>query len=214
MAKTEAEVRKIRTPYNKPVVPGVWHEDFSKVQKYANEHQIPMLAVWSNGDKCIHCVNFNKCILDSTFQKWQKSSGVVFWIGFGDDEYVPNQHGGAGYTFAKNKKLTNYPFVRLYWKKGNVDVAKSGDEWDGASAKGASKLVNNLKTYLKNYTPAESCPDCDDGEEANPPKQFVLGYVKNSASSKKYTLTVNGVKATSLSLEDAKAIVNKYNSAK
>lgn len=213
MASTEAAVRKIRTPHDEPVQENVWHEDFAKVQKYATDHKIPMLAVWSNGDRCSHCINFNKCILDETFQKWQKTSGVVYWIGFGDDDYTPNRHGGEGYKFAKDKKLTKYPFVRLYWKEGKVDVAMSGDDWDGGSSKGAQTLVNNLKKYLKGYTPGSGCPGCDD-EDVPEVKAPALGYVKNAGISKKYTLTVDGKKATSLTLDVAKAVVAKYNSCK
>ena len=208
MATTTEEVIALRTKASAAVKPGKWHADFAKVKKYAIDNKIPMLAVWSNGDKCGHCINFNRCILDKTFTKWQKDSGVVFWIGFGDDPDAANRHGGEGYKFAKNGNLTNYPFVRLYWKAGKVDVAKSGDEWDGASANGASTLVKNLKEYLKKYEPCTG-GDCDDEDEK--PKVYKLTYKKNE-SDNKYSLYVNGKVATSLSGSVAKAVVERYNS--
>ena len=165
MASTTKEVMKSRIKSTSEVKVGQWCEDFPKAKKYADSYNIPLLAVWSNGDLCGHCVNFNKCILDKTFKNWQKDSGVVFWIGYGEDTYSPNRHGGEGYKFAKNGTLTTYPFVRLYWKSGKVNVAKSGNDWDGASAKGAATLVKNLKNYLKKYDPS-SCPGCDDDSQS------------------------------------------------
>lgn len=175
MASTTEEVMKSRIKSNAAIKAGKWCEDFEKAKKFADKNKMPILAVWSNGDLCGHCVNFNKCILDKTFTKWQKDSGVVFWIGYGSDTYAPNRHGGEGYKFAKNGNLTNFPFVRLYWRAGNVDVAKSGDEWDGASASGAATLVKNLKTYLKKYDPS-SCPGCDDDAPADDSTNYKVRF--------------------------------------
>lgn len=207
MASTTEEVVALRTKASAAVKLGKWHEDFAKVKKYANNNKVPMLAVWSNGDKCGHCVNFNKCILSSTFKKWQKTSGVAFWIGFGSDTYAPNQHGGEGYKFAKDGSLITFPFVRLYWKAGKVDVAKSGDDWDGGTGDGGATLVKNLKKYLKNYTPGES--SSDEGEDTIP----ILTYKQNTDDSK-YSLYVDGKVATKLSKSVAKKVVDRYNSCK
>lgn len=204
MASTTEDVMKSRIKSSAAVKPGKWCEDFAKAKEYADSKKVPLLAVWSNGDLCGHCINFNKCILNSTFTKWQKKSGVVFWIGYSADTYEPNKHGGEGYKFAKNGNLIGYPFVRLWWKAGKVDVAKSGDEWDGASGSGASTLVKNLKSYLERFDP--ECPGCDDQEP-------VLGYVKNKSGGK-YSLTVDGKVATALTKDVAKAIVSKYKGCK
>ena len=216
MASTTEEVMKSRIPNTAAVTPNKWCEDFEKAKAYADKNKLPFLAVWSNGEKCSHCKKFNKCILDTTFTSWQAKSGIVYWIGFGDDTYKPNRHGGEGYKFAKAGKLTTFPFVRLYWAAKKVDVAKSGDDWDGASAKGAATLIKNIETYIGN-----ACPDCDDGAEddtpskpdgkpVNPPK-YVLGYEKTKMSTKYYSLTVDGVVATKLSKEVAEAVVARYN---
>jgi hypothetical protein len=204
MTNTE-QVIASRLSASAAVKTGVWCSDYTKAKKYANENNVPILVVWSNGDKCGHCVNFNKCILDKTFTKWQKNSGVVFWIGYGDDPIEANRHGGKGYTFAKNGNLTNYPFVRLYWKSGGIDVAKAGDDWAGASGSGAATLVKNLKSYLKKYTPC-SGDDCDDK-----PKSYKLTYKKNEEGGK-YSLYVNGRCANDISGTAAKYIVERYNS--
>ena len=49
-----------------------------------------------------------------------------------------------------------YPFVRVWWQAGKVDVAKSGDSWTGGTAKGGATFVKNLKNTLKNFDPNAS----------------------------------------------------------
>lgn len=209
------EVMKSRIPSAQAVKPGKWCEDFAKAKSYAEKNKMPFMAVWSNGEQCSHCKKFNKCILDATFTKWQTTSGIVFWIGFGEDAVKANRHGGEGYKFAKNGKLTTFPFVRLYWPAGKLDVAKSGDEWDGAAsgAKGADAIINKVQSYI-----GDACANCGDapGASAVPSKpttvpKYKLGYAKSKFSPKLFALTVDGKEATKLTEAVAKAIVQRYN---
>lgn len=155
-----ANLKKLRAVASTAVKLGQWHEDFNKVKKFADSKEIPLLAVWSNGDACGHCISFEQCLLDSQFKTWQKTCGCALWLGLGTDTSSADCLGGTGYNFAwgAKKALRLYPFVRLYWKKGKVDVCKTGDDWTGGTgnSKGAAKLVKALKSALKGY-----CPSCD-----------------------------------------------------
>ena len=116
------------------IVPGRWHRNFAKAKAYAEKNEIPFVAVWSNGESCPHCVKFEKCCNNSYFKNWMKTSGIVYWFGYsGDKEYgVDSSTDGAFHwtrgqdgrtSITKGGPLKNYPFVRVYWKKGKVEYA-------------------------------------------------------------------------------------------
>ena len=206
-----ANMKKLRAAKSAAVKTGQWHADFSTVKKYADSKNIPILAVWSNGDKCGHCVMFEQCLMDSKFKTWAKTSGIAMWIGFGDDTSKEDKFEGTGFKFARKDTLTTYPFVRLYWKKGKVDLCKSGGKLTGDTAKGASKLVSALKTALKNYKPEQASNTTPTTPvEPEQPKNPVLGYVETSVCGG-YALTVDGVIAECLDKETAEFICNTYN---
>ena len=174
MASTTTTFLKSRV--SKPTV-NKWSSGFTAVKKYADDNNLPLIGVWTNGDACGLCVNFEKTLMTSTFLNWQKTSGCVFWFGCSNDKTTDDKHQGTGFTWVRNGKLTTYPFVRVYWKKGKVDVAKSGNDWTGGGTSGAGKFVNALKSLLKDFcpgceeTPAKpeptpttpTCPTCEDG---------------------------------------------------
>ena len=215
MASPTSTLIKQRAAKTAAVKPGQWHADFSTVKKYADSKNIPLLAVWSNGDACGHCVAFEKCLLETKFKDWQKTSGVAMWIGFGSDTSKEDKRDGTGYNFAwgAKKNLKLFPFVRLYWKKGKVDVCKTGDDWTGGTgnAKGAEKLVKALKSALKGYT--QDCQGCTTTTTTTttttPAALPTLGYRANSACGG-YELTVDGEPATCLTEETAKRICEAY----
>ena len=174
MASTTTTFLKSRV--SKPT-PGKWSSGFSAVKKYSEANKIPLIAVWSNGDACGHCINFEKSIMQSVFTKWAATSGCVFWFGCSSDKTTDDKLGGTGYKWCYNNgAVTQYPLTRVYWKAGKVDVSKSGGKWTGDTAKGGSKFVANLKTTLKKFfdqqaaanaekenPPAEPADGCDDG---------------------------------------------------
>lgn len=193
MAETVTDkVKKLRAAKSATVKPGQWHADFSTVQKHADANGIPLLAVWSNGDKCGHCIMFEKCILDSKFKNWQKTCGVDMWIGLGTDTSAEDKEYGVGFKFArKGTSLNQYPFVRLYWKKGKVDVCKTGDSWTGAqgNSKGAEKFVKALKSALKKY-----CPSCEPTPAPTPaPTPEPVEEYKIRLNEKVTTAQVNAI---------------------
>lgn len=142
----------LKSRVSKPTL-GKWSSGFSAVKKYAEDNDVPLIAVWSNGDVCGHCVNFEKSISQSDFTKWMASSGCVFWFGCSSDTSKDDKLQGTGFTWTRNGKLTTYPFCRVYWKSGKVDTCKSGSDWTGGTAKGGATFVKKLKNLLKNFKP-------------------------------------------------------------
>ena len=156
------------------VTPGRWHRNFSVARSWAVAQGVPFVAVWSNGDSCGHCVQFEKCLNTTAFKNYEKSSGIVFWFGYaGDSEYGI---GGSVFNWVRNNKNVNYPFVRIYWPKGKVDIATVGDAIDGYSSgkANATTLVNYFKSKLKNFVPFDKDQPYTIGFNANLPDGYQL----------------------------------------
>ena len=146
MASTTETFLKSRV--SKPTL-NKWSSGFTAVKEYAEKNNLPLIGVWSNGDACGHCVNFEKSLMTTEFLNWQKTSGCIFWFGCSSDKTTDDKTQGTGSKWAKNSKLTTYPFVRVYWKKGKVDSNASGSTWSGGTAKGGQKLVDKFKSGWK-----------------------------------------------------------------
>lgn len=164
---TETSTLLKRVQTGSTIRPGYWHKNFTAAKKYADDHGIPFVAVWSNEEACPHCVRFENCVNQSYFKNWEVNSGIVFWFGCPGNGYridnpeYPFQWARGNedrqkYTDGAVNK--NFPFVRVWWKKGKVDIVRKGDDTHGGydvyKATGAKKLVANLKKWLKAYNPA------------------------------------------------------------
>ena len=86
-AGATSNLTKTRLARSKAVVPGYWHSDLAKCQDYAKKNGVPLIAVWSNGDLCGHCVTFEQAAVNSVFTKWMKSSGCVFFFAYSGDSF-------------------------------------------------------------------------------------------------------------------------------
>ena len=171
-AGVTANLVKTRLARSKAVVPGRWHADLAKCQAYAKANGVPLIAVWSNGDLCGHCVTFEQAVMRSEFTTWMKTSGMVFcFVYSGDGSY--GAEGGTPYTFCwgPSKSLNSFPFVRVWWYTNNaktkkVDVSVAGDTVDGGlgTAAGAKKAVAWFKAKLKGFTPPSTVPKYTGGE--------------------------------------------------
>lgn len=142
------DLKKTRAAKSAPVKAGQWHADFTTVKNWATKQKVPLYAVWAE-DSCGKSQAFCKKLLSADFKKWQKTSGVALWCGFHSDKNKEDGFEGVGFKFARKNTLTQFPFVRLYWPSGKVDVCKSGAEWGASGA----AIVKQLKGYLKNYKP-------------------------------------------------------------
>jgi len=136
---------KTRLASSKAAKTGVWLANFSKAKSYAVNNGVPLIAVWSNGDACGHCVTFESACNSSYFKKWMKSSGCVFFFTHSGESQ--GKVGGTIFNWCRKNKNTSYPFVRIYWPKGNVDVATVGDTLDGkrSGTTGGKKVAAYIK---------------------------------------------------------------------
>jgi hypothetical protein len=112
---------------------GRWCSGFTAAKNKAEELEVPLFAVWSNGDTCENCVALIKCLQQPTFKAWMSTSRCIFWFGCSSDTSYDDKLNGTGYKWTwKNKSLPLFPFVRLWWWVHNdlqVDVAASGHNW-------------------------------------------------------------------------------------
>lgn len=158
MAGQTATLVKSRRSASSSVVPGTWHASLSKCKTYARDHGVPLIAVWSNGDKCGHCLNFESACNNSTFKNWMKKSGCVFFFTHSGES--GGGQGGTAYKFCEGGKgLKQFPFVRVYWYVGGSkkkDVSVTGDTVDGgfAGGTGASKAVKWIKKQISGFAAA------------------------------------------------------------
>ena len=166
---------KTRASYNAAVTTGIWQSNFAKAKKYATDNGLPFIAVWSNGDACGHCVMFEESVNSSYFKKWMASSGMVFYFTYyGDNGDGTTKKSGKKaddgsvgskiFHWCRNNKNTSYPFVRIYWPKGKVDIATVGDTVDGKknNTTGGKKAAAYFAGKLKNFKPPTPPPPTPD----------------------------------------------------
>ena len=154
MATITDKILKIRVA--KPTI-GKWCSDYSACKKYADDNGIPLIGVWSNGEKCGHCTMFETAVMNSAFTSWMASSGCVFWLGCSAGKAKDDPIGSTGYKWAwKNQTLKLYPFVRVWWKVGKIDKAASGADWTGSSSKGYTTFIKKLDALLKSFKPGSN----------------------------------------------------------
>lgn len=149
------EVLAVRDGRGAAVRPGVWHADLNKARAYAEANGLPLVAVWSNGDECAHCVAFENCIMSPAFRNWMVDSGIVFYFGVRPDPYDGQEgyHGTSFFWCCMNQNATMaWPYVRVYWPKGGVDQAHNGAWYDGEDGGYVMRCsYTDNRTDLKNF---------------------------------------------------------------
>ena len=198
-----ATFTKDRLAKSADVKPGYWHPDLDKCKAYATKNKLPLIAVWSNGDLCGHCVSFESACSHSTFKNWRKNSGCVFFFISSADGSAGRQGGSAYNWVYGNKTAKKFPFVRVYWPAGKVDICTDGDALDGGlgGATGAKKTVAWLKAKLKKFTKTDSNLPYEIAFDANLPADYADFRVDSDVTTMDSVQTVytNAVPAAMLS---------------
>lgn len=115
--------------------PGKWYTNFAVCKKYADDNGMPMLAVWGN-HSCIHCWFTECCFVEDAFTTWVRENNagqVILCIMAGGEKGAPDQKNSNAYNWmwyaGGGRTLSEYPFVVMWWKKQNVNVRLTGDEF-------------------------------------------------------------------------------------
>ena len=155
VASVTTDLLDLRAARTADVTPGVWHSDLNKARAYAEANGLPLVAVWSNGDECAHCVVFENCIMSPAFRNWMRDSGIVFYFGVRNDAYDGQEgyHGSSFYWCCnwQNASMA-WPYVRVWWPEGDVDECHSGSWYDGEDLGRPIRCsYNDGRTDLANY---------------------------------------------------------------
>lgn len=151
-ASSTANLLATRAKSSASVTPGVWQSNFTKAKNYADSMGLPFIAVWSNGDRCGHCVKFAGVANNSEFKYWMKTSGAVFFFAYyGDSSY---KVGSTVFNWCRKNTTTSYPFVRIWWKRKGIDIATTGDTVDGrySGTTGARYAIKYFKSKIGTST--------------------------------------------------------------
>lgn len=191
MPKTKKSVTsdflKLRAAADAPIKVGEWHAGFTRVKTYAETNKIPLIAVWSNGDKCDLCVCLEKCFMDPKFIEWQKKSGCIFWFGAINDTDSDDRYQGSGFKWIyQNGVMNTYPFVKLYWPAGKFEANVSGsasskfNRKELASSKGVDAVIEKFAMYLAmaNWKKVPQAPVKPAPAPVTPPPAPVVKEVK------------------------------------
>ena len=123
------------------IVPGEWNSNYRAAKDYAVKNHIPFIAIVSKYPaQCHFCSMFHSKWTDETFLTWAKKYGAIMGA-----LYTNNPDGTdvkwVDWVAGSN---TGFPFVRLYWEKGDGQIVSdlfmgrntSLGDWNGDGIKG------------------------------------------------------------------------------
>ena len=191
-----ADLISERIPREGDVVTGRWHSDLRKARAYAEANGLPLVAAWSNGRFCSHCITFENSADSAVFKEWMKDSGIVFYFGcvydgaydsnFGIGPSADKQEGYQGESYkwcriSDANKTKNWPYVRVYWPKGGVDVFNSGSVVCGEGRVRGHPCGVKDSYILANPNGYPFCQLGDYGTY-NPAGRFMIDYLTNPST--------------------------------
>ena len=114
--------------------PGKWYTNFAVCKKFADDNGMPLLAVWGNHG-CVHCWYTESCFTQDAFKTWLEENNagqVILCFMAGGNKDWPDQMGSSAYNWMWNgggRALKQFPFVVMWWRKQNVNVRLTGEEF-------------------------------------------------------------------------------------
>lgn len=141
----------------------MWHDNFEQCMNYANNNNIPMITVWTNGLMCEDCNRLESALMDKKFREWQMENKIVYcMISSSDKDGKVNSaafnHIGGYHTDVYERKtfynLTNFPFVNFWWMVDGdvkIDMCLTGSQADGnqSGSKGSENFIQTVNTYIQ-----------------------------------------------------------------
>ena len=142
-----------------PIVPGEWNSNYRQAQKYAEDNNLPFIAIVSKQPaQCHYCALFHDKWCDDTFVEWAKSFGAIMGAFY---DNAPYDHDRSWVDWVRGSN-TGYPMMRLYWKKKDGKVvsdqfmgrAASLGDVDGDKIKGTQKdLFARIERAFEGWSP-------------------------------------------------------------
>lgn len=128
---------------------GEWNINYSKVLAAAKSDGKPIITCWSNGDQCGYCVAAEKCMMDSNFVNWMKTSDCYFVFQYSGDA----DKGKTLHDLIYRGTLKYYPGFRIMKYSSNkltIDQSVEGNALrsNKTSANGAKAMIANLNKIL------------------------------------------------------------------
>lgn len=115
--------------------PGKWYTNFAVCKKFADDNGMPLLAVWGNHE-CVHCWYTESSFTKDAFKTWLKENNagqvILCFMAGGMGKDFPDQMHSSAYNWmwkGGGRTLSQYPFVVMWWRKQNVNVRLTGEEF-------------------------------------------------------------------------------------
>lgn len=115
--------------------PGKWYTNFAVCKKFADDNGMPLLAVWGNHE-CVHCWYTESCFTKDAFKAWLKENNagqvILCFMAGGMGNDFPDQMNSSAYNWmwkGGGRTLSQFPFVVMWWRKQNVNVRLTGEEF-------------------------------------------------------------------------------------
>lgn len=115
--------------------PGKWYTNFAVCKKFADDNGMPLLAVWGNHE-CVHCWYTESCFTKDAFKAWLKENNagqvILCFMAGGMGKDFPDQMNSSAYNWmwkGGGRTLSQFPFVVMWWRKQNVNVRLTGEEF-------------------------------------------------------------------------------------
>ena len=176
-----------RASYSSAVVPGKWHSNWTKVKAYAEANNVPMIAVWSEGETCKYCERLESAMNLTDFKTWMSNSKCVFcFVCISDADGKEN---GDFYTWTRptGSAYNGYPFIKAYWSKDGTEKVNISASGRSIMGEVANTSINEpkIKAWLEKqlsdfYTPAN--------EGGYDDKKYIGWYFITTNRTEIYTL--------------------------
>jgi len=127
-----------------------WDTDFVAATNRAVALNRPLVLFWAN-QGCEHCEDLEKGVQTAEFASWRNASPYLFCFVFGEKGKDPDgttvvRDFAASAAGTKDKALTYYPFICLYWPKRDGSLAVESFTTDNAS-----KLKERADKFFAGY---------------------------------------------------------------
>lgn len=133
------------------VVPGEWTSSFAAAKAYAEANGVPLFVFFASSS-CSHCNAVKSAINSAEFVAWRQSRKIIM-VAVDDNVQVKNFAKGAARWLQANK-TGKYPYMRIYWPAGGVDVGCNGYPYNsipGAGSTTQARIMNMIDTQLAKW---------------------------------------------------------------